>query len=179
MCPSYLATRDEKDSTRGRARVLQEMANGTLVQGGWASPEVHEALDLCLSCKACASDCPTGVDMAAYKSEALYQTYRGRVRPLRHYLLGQLPRWARLAGVAPRFANALASLGPLRRTALRLGGLDARRGGAACSRRPRSGAGAEPSLRHSRRRPAQGGDRCCSGSTPSATRSRPRWRSTP
>ncbi len=127
MCPSYLATRDEKDSTRGRARVLQEMANGTLVQGGWASPEVHEALDLCLSCKACASDCPTGVDMAAYKSEALYQTYRGRVRPLRHYLLGQLPRWARLAGLFPRVANALASLGPLRRIALRLGGLDPRR----------------------------------------------------
>ena len=58
MCPSYLATRDEKDSTRGRARVLQEMANGSLVTRGWSAPEVHEALDLCLSCKACSSDCP-------------------------------------------------------------------------------------------------------------------------
>ena len=77
MCPSYLATRDEKDSTRGRSRVLQEALDGTLVQG-LADPAVHEALDLCLSCKGCASDCPTGVDMATYKSEALHQTYSGR-----------------------------------------------------------------------------------------------------
>ncbi len=136
MCPSYLATRDEKDSTRGRARVLQEMANGSVVQEGWASPEVHDALDLCLSCKACASDCPTGVDMAAYKSEALYQTYRGRRRPLRHYALGQLPRWARLAGVAPRLANALAAVAPLRRIAFRATGLDPRRGVPAFATRP-------------------------------------------
>lgn len=127
MCPSYLATKDEKDSTRGRARVLQEMANGSVVRGGWASPEVHEALDLCLSCKACASDCPTGIDMATYKSEALYRTYRGKVRPLRHYLLGQLPRWARLAGVAPALANAPLSVPFLRRPVLRLGGMDPRR----------------------------------------------------
>ena len=127
MCPSYLATKDEKDSTRGRARVLQEMANGSVLQQGWASPEVHEALDLCLSCKACASDCPTGIDMATYKSEALYQTYRGRLRPLRHYLLGQLPRWARLAGVAPWLANATTAVPLLRKPLLRLGGMDPRR----------------------------------------------------
>ncbi len=127
MCPSYLATKDEKDSTRGRARVLQEMANGSVLQQGWASPEVHEALDLCLSCKACASDCPTGIDMATYKSEALYQTYRGKVRPLRHYLLGQLPRWARLAGVAPALANVPMGIGLLRKPLLRLGGMDPRR----------------------------------------------------
>ena len=86
MCPSYLATKDEKDSTRGRARVLQEMANGSLVSGGWSSPEVHESLDLCLSCKACSSDCPAGVDMAQYKSEVLHRTYRRQApagRPLR------------------------------------------------------------------------------------------------
>ena len=87
MCPSYLATHDEKDSTRGRARVLQEMANGTLVSG-WRAPEVAEALDLCLSCKGCASDCPTGIDMATYKSEVLYQRYRRRPRPRSHYALG-------------------------------------------------------------------------------------------
>ena len=73
MCPSYLATGDEKDSTRGRARVLQEMVNGGLVGGGWQAPEVREALDLCLSCKGCSTDCPTGVDMATYKAEALHQ----------------------------------------------------------------------------------------------------------
>ena len=86
MCPSYLATRDEKDSTRGRARVLQEMVNGSLVTGGWKSDEVHEALDLCLSCKGCSSDCPTGIDMATYKAEALHQRYRRRTpaaQPLR------------------------------------------------------------------------------------------------
>ena len=82
MCPSYLATRDEKDSTRGRARVLQEMVNGSLVDRcGWRVREVHEALDLCLSCKGCSSDCPAGVDMATYKAEVLHQRYRRRLRP--------------------------------------------------------------------------------------------------
>ena len=107
MCPSYLATRDEKDSTRGRARVLQEMVNGGSSSDGWRSDEVHEALDLCLSCKGCASDCPTGVDMATYKAEVLHQRYRRRLRPRSHYALGQLPRWARLASPAPRLANRL------------------------------------------------------------------------
>jgi Fe-S oxidoreductase len=107
MCPSYPATREEKDSTRGRARVLQEM----LAPGGpvhdWRSPEVHEALDLCLSCKGCSRDCPTGVDMASYKAEVLHQTYRGRLRPRSHYALGQLPRWADLAARAPRAVNTV------------------------------------------------------------------------
>ncbi len=94
MCPSFLATRDEKDSTRGRARVLQELANGSLVKG-FGSDELAESLDLCLSCKGCSSDCPAGVDMATYKAEALYQRYRRRLRPMSHYALGWLPRWAR------------------------------------------------------------------------------------
>jgi len=81
MCPSYLATRDEKDSTRGRARVLQEMVNGTLVTGGWRAPELRESLELCLACKGCLSDCPTGVDMATYKAEVLHHRYAGRLRP--------------------------------------------------------------------------------------------------
>ena len=105
MCPSYLATRDEKDSTRGRSRVLQELANGTLVKG-FGSAELAEALDLCLSCKGCSSDCPAGVDMAAYKAEVLYQRYRRRLRPAAHYSLGWLPRWARLAARVPGLANA-------------------------------------------------------------------------
>ena len=90
MCPSYEATRDEKDSTRGRARVLQEMVDGRLVKDGWSSPEVHEALDLCLACKGCATDCPTGIDMATYKVEALHQRYRRRLRGRSHYALGAL-----------------------------------------------------------------------------------------
>jgi len=96
MCPSYQATREEKDSTRGRARVLQEMINGEVVQLGWKSPAVHQALDLCLSCKGCARDCPTGIDMASYKSQVIDHTYRGTLRPRSHYALGWLPRWGRL-----------------------------------------------------------------------------------
>jgi FAD/FMN-containing dehydrogenase/Fe-S oxidoreductase len=105
MCPSYLATGDEKDSTRGRARVLQELANGSLVDS-FRSDAVAEALDLCLACKGCASDCPAGVDMATYKAEALHQRYRGRVRPRSHYALGRLPTTARIASRAPRAVNA-------------------------------------------------------------------------
>ncbi|MQA08190.1 MAG: FAD-binding protein [Pseudonocardiaceae bacterium] len=127
MCPSYLATRDEKDSTRGRARVLQEMVNGSLVRGGWRSPEVHEVLDLCLSCKGCASDCPTGIDMATYKAEALHQTYRRRLRPATHYSLGWLPRLARAASVAPKLTNRVLASTSLSKLAMRLGGVDTRR----------------------------------------------------
>jgi Fe-S oxidoreductase len=127
MCPSYLATRDEKDSTRGRARVLQEMANGSLVGNGWRSDEVAESLDLCLSCKGCSSDCPAGVDMATYKAEVLHQRYRRRLRPASHYALGWLPRWARLASHAPRVANAALRQRGLARIAKRLGGIDQRR----------------------------------------------------
>ncbi|GHE14039.1 lactate dehydrogenase [Klenkia taihuensis] len=126
MCPSYLATREEQDSTRGRARALQEMLAGG-VDGGWAAPEVHEALDLCLSCKACAADCPTGTDMATYKAETLHRTYAGRVRPRTHYTFGRLPRWLRLAAPFAAPLRAAARVGPLRRSALRAMGADPRR----------------------------------------------------
>ena len=127
MCPSYLATRDEKDSTRARARVLQELANGSLVHG-FGSREVAESLDLCLSCKGCSSDCPAGVDMATYKAEALYQRYRRRLRPLAHYSLGRLPRWAALAArAAAAGQRAAAAAARSARVAKRLGGIDRRR----------------------------------------------------
>ena len=127
MCPSYMATGNEKDSTRGRARVLQEMANGTLVSGGWRASEVHEALDLCLSCKGCASDCPTGVDMATYKAEVLHQAYRGRLRPRSHYALGWLPAWARIAARAPRLSNIMMRAPGLARLGKLAAGVDKRR----------------------------------------------------
>ncbi|GAA1215315.1 FAD-binding and (Fe-S)-binding domain-containing protein [Rhodoglobus aureus] len=135
MCPSFLATGDEKDSTRGRARVLQEMANGTLVTGGVNSPEVHDALDLCLSCKACASDCPAGVDMATLKAEVLHRRYNGKLRPRSHYLLGQLPRWARLISPIAPLANAVLRVPFFARFALWAGGMDARRTFPAFARR--------------------------------------------
>ncbi len=130
MCPSYLATRDEKDVTRGRARILQEAANSQLVKA-IDSPEVLEALDLCLACKACSADCPAGVDMARYRSEALFRTYRGRMRPLSHYTLGWLPRLTRVTARVPglaRIANIVMSVAPLRSLAFRIIGLDPRRG---------------------------------------------------
>ena len=130
MCPSYLATRDEKDVTRGRARILQEAANSQLVKA-IDSPEVLEALDLCLACKACSADCPAGVDMARYRSEALFRTYRGRLRPVSHYTLGWLPRLTRVTARVPGLAavaNAIMSITPLRSLAFRLIGLDPRRG---------------------------------------------------
>jgi FAD/FMN-containing dehydrogenase/Fe-S oxidoreductase len=129
MCPSYQATREEKDSTRGRARVLQEMINGELIHG-WKSPAVHEALDLCLSCKGCARDCPTGVDMAAYKSQVLDHTYRRKIRPRSHYALGWLPRWGRLITRARPLSGLINASGaaPGARTLLRwAAGIDQRR----------------------------------------------------
>src|SRR5262249_47464296 len=124
MCPSYRATLDEKDSTRGRARVLEEMLRGELITDGWRSSAVHEALDLCLSCKGCSADCPVNVDMATYKSEFLHHHYRRRIRPMAHYSMGWLPLWLRLARGPIR---AIASPGVLARglasVAKRLGGV--------------------------------------------------------
>ncbi|MEU1000037.1 FAD-binding and (Fe-S)-binding domain-containing protein [Streptomyces tibetensis] len=126
MCPSYRATGEENDSTRGRARMLQEMVRGETVQDGWRSTEVRDALDLCLSCKACSSDCPVGVDMATYKAEFLHQHYKGRLRPRSHYSLGWLPRTSALAGYAARPINLLLR-GPLGKLLARLGGVTTKR----------------------------------------------------
>ncbi|WP_181768063.1 FAD-binding and (Fe-S)-binding domain-containing protein, partial [Streptomyces albidus (ex Kaewkla and Franco 2022)] len=92
MCPSFRATGEEQHSTRGRARLLHEMLAGEVVTDGWRSEEVREALDLCLSCKGCRSDCPVGVDMATYKAEFMHHHYEGRRRPMAHYSMGRLPR---------------------------------------------------------------------------------------
>ncbi|ONI80948.1 FAD-binding oxidoreductase [Saccharothrix sp. ALI-22-I] len=126
MCPSYRATGDENHSTRGRARLLQEMLRGETVQDGWRSTEVRDALDLCLSCKACSTDCPVGVDMATYKAEFLHQHYRGRIRPRSHYSLGWLPFTSALARYVARPVNALLR-GPLGTLAARLGGVTTHR----------------------------------------------------
>ncbi|HEY4420383.1 MAG TPA: FAD-binding and (Fe-S)-binding domain-containing protein [Pseudonocardia sp.] len=130
MCPSYRATGEEMHSTRGRARLLFEMASGEVITDGWRSPEVAEALDLCLSCKGCKRDCPVGVDMAAYKTEFLAQRYRRKLRPASHYSMGALPRWLRLVGRLPaRMIDGLnaAGRGRLGALAKRVGGIDPQR----------------------------------------------------
>lgn len=149
MCPSFRATGEEQHSTRGRARLLHEMLAGDasgpggsgpggsgpggsgpggrvaerIVTDGWRSTEVRDALDLCLSCKGCRSDCPVGVDMATYKAEFLHHHYRGRRRPMAHYTMGLLPRWLRAAAPYARLLNAGARVAPLAALAKRLGGI--------------------------------------------------------
>ena len=123
MCPSWQVTRDEKHSTRGRARLLLEMQRGEVVTGGWRSPEVAEALDLCLACKGCLSDCPVNVDMASYKSEFLHHHFRRRFRPVSHYTMGWLPLLARPASAAPSLANALTGGAVSAPVVKRLGGV--------------------------------------------------------
>ncbi len=105
MCPSYMATREERHSTRGRARLLFEMVHGGAITDGWKSREVEEALDLCLACKGCKSDCPVHVDMATYKAEFRYHHYAGRLRPRAAYSMGLIHQWSRLAARMPRLAN--------------------------------------------------------------------------
>ncbi|MFC4886903.1 FAD-binding and (Fe-S)-binding domain-containing protein [Streptomyces beijiangensis] len=123
MCPSFRATGDEQHSTRGRARLLHEMLAGEVVKDGWQSEEVRDALDLCLSCKGCRSDCPVGVDMATYKAEFLHHHYEGRRRPASHYAMGRLPEWLRLAAPFAGAVNAAAKFPPLAALAKRTAGV--------------------------------------------------------
>ncbi|HET9185221.1 MAG TPA: FAD-binding and (Fe-S)-binding domain-containing protein, partial [Solirubrobacterales bacterium] len=107
MCPSFSVTHEEEHTTRGRARILYEMLEGKTITGGFRSKEVHEALDLCLSCKGCKGDCPVSVDMATYKAEFLSGHYKRRIRPPQAYSMGLIMFHARLAQHAPRLANAM------------------------------------------------------------------------
>jgi Fe-S oxidoreductase len=106
MCPSFQATREERHSTRGRARLLLEMLKGDPVARGWRDDAVKESLELCLSCKGCTGDCPVQVDMPTYKAEFFSHYYARRRRPVHHYLMGGLPWWGRMAARVPRLANA-------------------------------------------------------------------------
>ncbi len=120
MCPSYMATGEEMHSTRGRAHLLFEMARGEVIHGGWQDEAVHEALDLCLSCKGCKGECPVSVDMATYKAEFMAHYYEGKARPLNAYAFGLIDRWARLASHLPEAANLLTQTAPLAALAKRL-----------------------------------------------------------
>jgi FAD/FMN-containing dehydrogenase/Fe-S oxidoreductase len=122
MCPSYMVTLEEEHSTRGRAHLLFELLQGEVIQG-WQEEHVKRGLDLCLSCKACKSECPTNVDIATYKAEFLSHYYEHRSRPLHAYAFGMIDRWARLGSIAPRVANFLSQapgLSSIMRAALHL-----------------------------------------------------------
>jgi Fe-S oxidoreductase len=109
MCPSYLATGEEKHSTRGRAHLLHEMTRGEVIRDGWDSAAVEEALSLCLACKGCKADCPVGVDVATWKAEFRAHHYSRRLRPRSAYSMGLIDRWAKVASFAPALANMLAA----------------------------------------------------------------------
>ena len=110
MCPSFRVTRDEEHSTRGRAHLLWEMAQGEVIDQGWRDDNVKESLDLCLSCKGCKSDCPVSVDLATYKAEFLSHYHEGRLRPRSHYAFANIDIWARVASKVPGLANLATQL---------------------------------------------------------------------
>lgn len=113
MCPSYMATHEEQHSTRGRAHLLWEMLQGDVLKGGWRNEQVREALDLCLACKACKTECPVNVDMATYKAEFLAHHYAGHLRPLNAYAFGYIDKWAQIASHAPTLFNFFGQLPPI------------------------------------------------------------------
>ena len=123
MCPSYMVTREEEHSTRGRARLLFEMLNGSEIGDGWRSQAVHDALDLCLACKGCKTDCPVNVDMATYKAEFLSHYYKGRLRPRSAYAIGLIWWGLRLAARAPWAANLATQTPGVRGLVKRLAGI--------------------------------------------------------
>ena len=127
MCPSYMVTREEKHATRGRAHLLYEMLRGEQIKDGWASEEVHEALDLCLSCKGCKGECPVQVDMATYKAEFLSHYYEHRRRPRSAYAFGLIYTWATLASYVPRLVNLVTQTPGLREIAKLAAGMAPRR----------------------------------------------------
>ena len=111
MCPSYMATKNEQDTTRARANVLREfLTNNDTDRAKWSSSEIKEALDLCLSCKACKSECPSNVDMAAMKAEFTYQYNKINGTPFRSKLFGHVQKLNALASVSPKLANWVNSL---------------------------------------------------------------------
>jgi FAD/FMN-containing dehydrogenase/Fe-S oxidoreductase len=127
MCPSYMVTREEKHTTRGRARLLFEMLQGNPVEGMWRNEEVFEALDLCLACKGCTSECPVSVDMPTLKAEFLSHHYAGRLRPRHAYAFGLIDQAARVAARAPALVNFVTQTPGLSRLAKLAAGMSSRR----------------------------------------------------
>jgi FAD/FMN-containing dehydrogenase/Fe-S oxidoreductase len=121
MCPSYMVSKEEKYSTRGRARLLFEMLQGNPMRHGWKSEAVKESLDYCLACKGCKHECPVNVDMATYKAEFLFHYFKGKVRPLHMFLFGYMFWWAKLASLMPNVANFFSQAPPFSTVMKKLG----------------------------------------------------------
>jgi FAD/FMN-containing dehydrogenase/Fe-S oxidoreductase len=127
MCPTYQATHEERHSTRGRARLLWEMLEGSEITALWRSREVLEGLDLCIACKSCKGDCPVKVDIATYKAEFMAHHYAGRLRPRAAYSMGLIHWWAHLASIAPGLANSVGTLPGVSALAKLVAGVDSHR----------------------------------------------------
>lgn len=128
MCPSYMVTKEEKHSTRGRSRLLFEMVQGQVIgKKGWKDKNVHEALSLCLACKACKSECPVNVDMATYKAEFRYHYYKNRLKPATAYSMGLIDMWARVASKIPGIANFFTQTPPFSTIIKKLAGIASKR----------------------------------------------------
>jgi FAD/FMN-containing dehydrogenase/Fe-S oxidoreductase len=113
MCPSYMATRQEKDTTRARANILREMITRSENENPFAHDEIKEVLDLCLSCKGCKTECPSNVDMAKLKQEWQYQYYKTKGVPFRTKLIGKFSSSMKLASLMPWGYNTLFAIKPL------------------------------------------------------------------
>lgn len=127
MCPSFRVTREEEHSTRGRAHLLWEMTQGEVIKDRWQNEAVKESLDLCLACKGCKSDCPTGVDVATYKAEFLSHYYETNRRPLNSLAFANIDLWARAASHVPGLVNLTTQLPFLRDLAKLAAGIPAQR----------------------------------------------------
>src|SRR5207302_6607077 len=127
MCPSYMATKDEEHSPRGRANALRAVLSGRLAPAEFTGARLHEVMDLCLECKGCKAECPSNVDMAKLKYEFLYHYYRANGLPLRNRLFGRIERLNAVGSRMPGLVNALSSLAWTRWLLEKVAGIDRRR----------------------------------------------------
>lgn len=127
MCPSYMVTRDEEHSTRGRANALRAVLSGAVEAGALTSPRLYEVLDLCLECKGCKGECPSNVDMAKLKYEFLAQYYEAHGTPQRARLFGQIARTSRWASRLAPLSNWIGNSAPVRFLNEKLFGISSRR----------------------------------------------------
>ena len=127
MCPSYMATKDEEHSTRGRANALRAALSGRLPKAEFTGRRLYEVMDLCLECKGCKAECPANVDMAKLKYEFLHHYYEANGLPLRNRLFGQIAKVNRLGSRLPALVNRLSGLAPSRWALEKIAGIDRRR----------------------------------------------------